>query len=280
MAITNIPIMGIGNGTGSSQSEAKNEAVNEVIEGIFANVNAMLSPHFTRVSANTTKFDGKTQYHYRESYKFNGNDSKYLIVEFSVPTQFPGGGYETINLNFSITNQMATTSTSSISFIASIGTTSKATYTQTTVDSIVTFDVTISLFCMTFENENMFLLSGGNNKQNLYQSLGIITVNGENYIMFTNGSNNAVFSLFDKNGVKYFTNSTIIAGHSGTDDSNYIMTLPIYLSSGNTVTSQIFKDLKVENVLQCPNSACSYGGIYKIGGVDYFAIGNNFLLKM
>ena len=58
------------------------------------------------------------------------------------------------------------------------------------------------------------------------------------------------------------------------------MTLPIYLSNGNTDTSQIYKDLKFENALQTTDNSCSYGGVYNIGGVDYFAIGNNFLLKM
>ena len=103
MAITNISIMGIGNGTGSSQSGARIEAVNEMIDSIFANINTMLSLHFTRVASNTTKFDGSTSYIYRESYKFNTNSNKYLIVEFSVNGNVGNGSnYNNIDLNFEL----------------------------------------------------------------------------------------------------------------------------------------------------------------------------------
>lgn len=72
----------------------------------------------------------------------------------------------------------------------------------------------------------------------------------------------------------------MIATNTGTSDTGYILTLPVYLSDTFSATAVIYKDLKLENTLQTTNNACSYGGIYKIGGVDYFAIANNFLIKL
>lgn len=281
MAITNIPIMGIGNGTGSSQSDARLEAVNEMIDSIFANVNTMLSSHFTRVTTNTTKFDGSKNYNYRESYKFNANSNKYLIVELNVNNNVGNSSsYNTIALHFKLCDGTAGTSTSAITSVFDVLTEQTVTISPSNADGVYFYDINITFTCITFDNENVYLLACGNDKQSLTKNIGIITINNKDYIAYTSNNTSKLFTLYDENGVIYYTNSTIISSHNGTDDSGYIMTLPIYLSSGNTATSQIFKDLKVENVLQCPNSACSYGGVYNIGGVDYFAIGSNFLLKM
>lgn len=281
MAITNIPIMGIGNGTGSSQSEARLEAVNEMIDSIFANVNTMLSSHFTRVTTNTTKFDDSTTYNYRESYKFNSNSNKYLIVEFNVSNNFGNGlSYNTIALYFKLCDGTARTSTSTITSIFDVKTEQTVTISPSNSDGVYFYNINITFTCITFDNENVYLLACGNDKQSLIKNIGIITINNKDYIACTIGNSSKLFTLYDENGVIYYTSSIIISGHNGTDDSGYIMTLPIYLSNGNTATSQIYKDLKFENALQTTNNSCSYGGVYNIGGVDYFAIGNNFLLKM
>lgn len=281
MAITNIPIMGIGNGTGSSQSEARLEAVNEMIDSIFANVNTMLSSHFTRVATNTTKFDGSKNYNYRESYKFNANSNKYLIVEFKIQSTIGNGtNYNNIPLHFKLCDGTAETSTSMITSIFDVSIEQVVTISQSNADGVYFYNISITFPCITFDNENVYLMACGNDKQSLAKNIGIITINNKDYIAYTSNNTSKTFTLYDENGVIYYTNSTIIAGSNGTGDSGYIMTLPIYLSNGNTATSQIYKDLKFENALQTTNNSCSYGGIYNIGGVDYFAIGNNFLLKM
>lgn len=281
MAITNIPIMGIGNGTGSSQPEARLEAVNEMIDSIFTNVNTMLSSHFTRVVTNETKFDGSKNYNYRESYKFNDNSNKYLIVEFSVNSNVGNGSsYNNISLNFKLCDGTAETSISTITSIFTVNTEQIITISQSNADGVYFYNINITFPCITFDNENVYLLACGNDKQSLPLAIGIIMINGEDYIAYTHGNISKIFTLYDENGVIYYTNSIIIGSHSGTNDSGYIMTLPIYLSNRNIATSQIYKHLKFENALQTTNNSCSYGGVYNIGGVDYFAIGNNFLLKM
>lgn len=281
MAITNISIMGIGNGTGSSQSGARIEAVNEMIDSIFANINTMLSSHFTRVASNTTKFDGSTSYIYRESYKFNTNSNKYLIVEFSVNGNVGNGSnYNNIDLNFELCDGTAETSTSTITSIFTVNTTQTINISQSNTDEVYFYNMSIAFPCITFDNENVYLLACGDSKQSLTISLGIITINGKDYISYTSDNTSKIFTLYDENGVIYYTNSIIINSYDGTDDSSYIMTLPIYLANANSATSKIYKDLKFENALQTTNNACSYGGIYKIGSVDYFAIANNFLIKL
>lgn len=288
MAINTNAFTVYGLASNSDNPTARATAVNDMMSSFFNRIHSILSKDFTRVDENAIKYTMSSSYYYREAYTIP-NSNKYIIIEFRPQSYIQIGSgqsnYDSINLGMYITNSIVTTSTSGISPVNVLGGYTfslVATSTLEVVDEIYTCNIVFSACCLNFYNDNISLykLSSTSSKTNLVSSIGKCTINGDDYVVFTSSNTQLVWKVWGKNEVLYYTNSIIIAGSNGTDDSNYIMTMPIYLSSGNAATSQIFKDLKLENALQCPNNACSYGGIYKIGGVDYFAIGNNFLLKM
>ena len=130
------------------------------------------------------------------------------------------------------------------------------------------------------DNISLYRMSNSSVKSNLLLSIGKCIINDNDYIVRSSGNMNSNWILWDNNGVKLYTASKIIASHSGIDDTDLILTLPIYLTNSSDVTSIIYKDLKIENTLQTTNNACSYGSTYKIDDVEYFALSNNILVKL
>ena len=290
MPITSNLIMASGSGSDSTLNLARQAAGQKIIYGIFSSIHKILSENFTRIDENTVSFDVSTAYRYRESYKLEENNKKYLVVQVSPSVNLgTGGTSDDISIAFYITNNIEPTSTTNISgtilYNQIITVRATSTYTTSTVDNVTIYysDIGFSCYMLNVKNESLSLynISSGTNKAEMINSCGKCTINDTDYVAYTTGGTSSkALTLADSEGVIRYTSSIIIAAHTGTDDTDFILTLPVYLSSGNTAVSLIYKDLKLENVLQCPNASCSYGGVYKIGGFDYFALGNNFLVKI
>ena len=291
MPITNHQITATGSGSDTTNDLARYSACAQIIEGIFSGINAVLSADgFTRVDENTTAYDNNTaSYTYRETYQLGDNDKKYLTVNLYGMTRLGGGGTNNnISISFTIVDQITPSSSQNASPTYTKATTITATSNSSSafVDKVLTYyyDISFSGYLLNIKNESLSLyaIAGSTSRTNLYGSVGRCTVNNKEYLAWNAGNNNIQggITLEDADGAIKYTNSIMIATNTGTSDTGYILTLPVYLSDTFSVTAVIYKDLKLENTLQTTDNACSCGGIYKIGGVDYFAIANNFLIKL
>ena len=283
MAIINHALVARGRFSGSNY---KVDAMKSVIAQLFSSFYSVLSQDYTRVDTNTLDYDGKTNYYFRETYKISTHSNKYLVVQINILPNIAPSSNNALTVNFYIAQEIVSSSTSqTVSPVAKIDTSAapKIDIIQSTENNITTWEVNILFNLLQFKNESVsiYCLGGAvTTKTQFLQSMGKCTINDEDYLLHTySNATNMYFILYNKDGDRYYTYSFLIATSTGTVSADSILTLPIYLSNGNVVNSQVY-NLKLENALQCPNNACSYGGIYNIGGVDYFAIGNNFLLKM
>lgn len=291
MPIVNHNITATGSGSDTTSDLARYSACAQIIEGIFSGINAVLSADgFTRVDKNTTAYDNNTaSYIYRETYQLGDNDKKYLAVNlYGMASLGRGGTNNNIGISFTIVDQITPSSSQSVSPTYTKATTITATSNTSNafVDKVLTYycDISFSGYLLNVKNESLSLytIAGSTSGTNLYGSVGRCTVNNKEYMAWSGGNSTLQggITLEDADGAIKYTNSIMIATNTGTSDTGYILTLPVYLSDTFLATAVIYKDLKLENTLQTTNNACSYGGIYKIGGVDYFAIANNFLIKL
>ena len=291
MPIVNHNIKATGSGSDTTSELARYGAVQQIIDGIFSDINSVLSADgFTRVDQNTLEYGQSTvKYLYRETYKLGDNDKKYLIVELSNLSNLGKGGdiNNNITIGLLIADQIGASGSSDIGVTYSnkVNIIATSNTSSTVVDNVTTYycDISFSGYLLNVKNESLSLytIAKDTAKTSLFNSIGWCTVNDNEYLAWPSGSNSTGGNtLEDANGAIKYTNSIMIATNTGTSDTGYILTLPVYLSDTFSATAVICKDLKLENALQTTNNACSYGGIYKIGGVDYFAIANNFLIKL
>lgn len=291
MPIVNHNITATGSGSDTTSDLARYGAVQQIIDGIFSDINSVLSADgFTRVDQNTVEYGQSTvKYLYRETYKLGDNDKKYLIVELSDLSNLGKGGDSNNNITIGllIADQIAASGGSAIgaTYSNKVHIIATSNTSSTVVDKVTTYycDISFSGYLLNVKNESLSLYTIANNtaKTNLFNSVGWCTVSDNEYLAWPSGTNaQGGKTLEDADGAIKYTNSIMIATNTGTSDTGYILTLPVYLSDTFSATAVIYKDLKLENALQTTNNACNYGGIYKIGGVDYFAIANNFLIKL
>ena len=291
MPIVNHNIIATGRGNDTTSDLARYRAVQQIIDGIFSDINSVLSADgFTRVDQNTSEYGQSTvNYLYRETYKLGDNDKKYLIVELSNLSNLGKGGDSNNNITIGllIADQIVASGGSAVgvTYNNRVNIIATSNMSSTVVDKVTTYycDISFSGYLLNIKNESLSLytIAKDTAKTSLFNSIGWCTVSDNEYLAWPNGSNSTGGkTLEDANGAIKYTNSIMIATNTGTSDTGYILTLPVYLSDTFSATAVIYKDLKLENTLQTTNNACSYGGIYKIGGVDYFAISNNFLIKL
>lgn len=291
MPIVNHNIAATGSGSDTTSELARYRAVQQIIDGIFSDINSILSADgFTRVDQNTVEYGQSTaNYLYRETYKLGDNDKKYLIVELSNLSNLGKGGDSNNNMAIGllIADQIVASGSSAVgvTFGNRVNIIATSNMSNAVVNKVTTYycDISFSGYLLNVKNESLSLytIAKDTAKTSLFNSIGWCTVNNNEYLAWPNGSNSTGGkTLEDANGAIKYTNSIMIATNTGTSDTGYILTLPVYLSDTFSATALIYKDLKLENTLQTTNNACSYGGIYKIGGVDYFAIANNFLIKL
>ena len=259
MPITNHQITATGHSSGSDGEKARYRAVQQIIDGIFSDINSVLSADgFTRVDQNTVEYGQSTlNYLYRETYKLGDNDKKYLIVELSGLSNLGKGGNSNNNISIGllIASQIVASGGSGISatFANRVNIIATSNDSSATVDKVTTYyyDISFSGYLLNIKNESLSLyaISGSTSGTNLYGSVGRCTVNNKEYMAWSggNGTTQGGITLEDANGAIKYTNSIMIATNTGTSDTGYILTLPVYLSDTFSVTAVIYKDLKLEN---------------------------------
>ena len=281
-----ISVSAQGKSTESSDS-ARYDGGNNILKGLFSKFNEILTNlGWTRTVENTVDVTNDTKsYYFREIYKYGDNTQRFLIVQISNFMNFgKGGTNDKLGIVLGLVTQPATTSLTSISYNYLLSADFLGANSTSKVDNTYIYDLSISGYLLNLSNDTISLLTIGQTsaKTNFVAMLGIVKILNDVYIACISGATTTsrYLILVDGDGNLKYTNSTMIATALGVNDVNYILTLPIYLSDAYSAQSVINKDLKLENALQTTNNACNYSSIYKIDDIDYFAIGNNFLVKM
>lgn len=231
----------------TSYDDASQQIGQVMVEQFFEKVNQILTADgFTRVDKNTLNYSSTQQNYYRETYKYGNNTSKYLIVEEVVGNRHDSVSDEGVYSYY--------------------------------------INITWGVYLSGIKNDTICLyqFTSNTNKSSLDLLCGMFSINDNAYITYKYSASptGVSFVVTGNDGAKLFTASRYLTSKSGTDDTGYILTLPIYLCASDNIDAMIYKDLKLENALQTTDAACEFGAVYKIGGVDYFAIGNNFLIKL
>lgn len=271
---------------GTDANTVRKEAIEGMINMFFDKMHDILSKDFKRVDENILEFTiSNVAYRYRESYAVPNEDNKYIVIEISNQATGIGQGNDSndrVQIAMRISDSIVKSSNTIFSNLAEHSVILQGTSTFTTIDGVVKCNIAISGFMLNLYNDNISLyrMSNSSAKSNLILAIGKCIINGNDYIVYSSGNSSSYWILWDNNGVKLYTASKIIASHSGIDDADLILTLPIYLSNSSDTASVICKDLKIENTLQTTNNACSYGSTYKIDDVEYFALANNILFKL
>lgn len=274
----------------TSYDDASQQIGQVMVEQFFEKVNQILTADgFTRVDKNTLNYSSTQQNFYRETYKYGNNTSKYLIVEY-VPSYSIGYSYTEVFSRFYISSEIKKSSSSGIieEFLSEIKTLAVAERHDSVSDEGVYsyyINITWGVYLSGIKNDTICLYQfiSNTNKSSLNLLCGMFSINDNAYITYKytgTGSGSACFATIGTDGTKKITASRYLTSKSGTDDTGYILTLPIYLCASDDIDAMIYKDLKLENALQTTDAACEFGAVYKIGGVDYFAIANNFLIKL
>lgn len=281
-----ISVSGQGESTESLDS-ARYAGCNKILKGLFSKFNEILTDiGWTRTVENTVDVTNDTKgYYFREIYKYGDNTQRFLIVQISSFMNFgKGGTNDKLGIILGLVTQPAITGSTVISYNYGLSADFLGTNSASKVDNTYIYDLSISGYLLSLSNDTISLLTIGQTsaKTNFVGMLGIVKISNVTYIAYISGTTTTsrYLILVDKDGNLKYTNSTMIASSLGVNDVNYILTLPIYLSDAYSAQSVINKDLKLENALQTTNNACNYSSIYKIDDIDYFAIGNNFLVKM
>lgn len=271
---------------GTDANTVRKEAIEGMINMFFDKMHDILSKDFKRVDENILEFTmNNISYRYRESYAVPNEDNKYIVIEITNQNAGIGQGNDSndrIVITMYLSDSIVKSSNTTFSNLAEYSVTLQGTSTFTNNDGVYKCNIAISGFMLNLYNDNISLyrMSNSSAKSNLILSIGKCIINDNDYIVYSYNSVSSHWILWDNNGVKLYTASKIIASHSGIDDTDLILTLPIYLTNSSDATSIIYKDLKIENTLQTTNNACSYGSTYKIDDVEYFALTNNILVKL
>ncbi len=273
----------------TSYDDASQQIGQVMVEQFFEKVNQILTADgFTRVDKNTLNYSSTQQNFYRETYKYGNNTSKYLIVEY-VPSYSIGYYYTDVFSRFYISSEIKKSSSSGIieEFLSEIKTLAVAEHHDSVSDEGVYsyyINITWGVYLSGIKNDTICLyqFTSNTNKSSLDLLCGIFSINDNVYITYKYSASptGVSFVVTGNDGAKLFTASRYLASKAGTDDTGYVLTLPIYLCASDDIDAMIYKDLKLENALQTTDAACEFGAVYKIGGVDYFAIANNFLIKL
>ena len=287
MPILNNPISVSGGGTSSDCNIARKNAGNKIVNEIFSKINSILSQNFTRVDNNTIEYDGVNSCSLRETYKLEDITREYLCVEITIPYSYPSSSANYLLIKFIGTNNIISSNDAitGYEFSAELNVKSAITEGSYVKDDVnyYSFYISCNFNILTLKNDNftIYTLSKGINKESFCNSIGMCKIGNDSYFVYSYSDNLAkVFKLFDSIGNQWYTNSVLLHDHLGVNDSNLILTLPIYLTDENSRTGAIFADLILETSLQTTSISCSCGSTYKINGVEYFALGDNFLVKL
>ena len=268
------------------------KAWNAVINDTFSQIHDVLSKVFVRVDENAESFvKGSGIMYFRESYALDKLTDKYLVVQLDVPLDSAVGTTD-MTVDFCLTSQIVSTSLNSISGL-------KLTYAsaklQRTSEYILHDDDSYTQLCMValrfyvteLKNDYVSLYTPNTNTSPGYLctngAIGKAIINDTVYWMALMDSDGGL-CVFDKQGVQYWIAKKLLLFYSGGAGEGCIPTIPAYFANvtenSNDNNTIIYNNMPLKDALITDGSKTPDGAIYKVGGVDYFALWSKILIKL
>lgn len=293
MPIVNHKLIAHGQATSDvSINVAKYMALDEIVEGLFEEIyKVMTEDGFTRVYKNSLKITSNNSYGLRESYQIENNSNVYIVFQILINSS----NYEVTNTNYNYIRlgigthiSIAESSVTNISYLTFYDKPCNTSGMHSSENGLHKYQISIPYNLLHLFNDSIsiYIPSGSSVDKNLFIQAfsGKCKIKDKWYIVIQyNGSyQDRMLKLIDENNNIYYTSSCILRQHRGVADTDHILTLPMYLTTDTSMNGDnpILLDMKLENALQTSNFRCSYGCTYKIDGEDYFAVSNNFLVKL
>lgn len=275
-----------------SLNVARFTALNEIAEGLFEEIyKVMTKDGFTRVYKNSLNITGNYNYYLREYYQIENNSNIYIVFEIVINSsnyEVSNNSHNSIILGIGTYNRISESSTTNIIYLTLFNKACTTSGMSIGTNGLYKYQISIvyNLLHLFNDSISVYIPSGSevNKKLFIEKFCGKCKINDKLYIVRSyNGSNqDRMIMLIDENNNIYYTSSCILRQHRGIVDIDHILTLPMYLTTDSSMngTNPILLDMKLENTLQTSNNSCAYGSTYKIDGEDYFAVSDNFLVKL
>lgn len=292
MPIVNRQLIAHGQATSDvSNAVAKYTALDEIVEGLFEEIHKVMTEDgFTRVYENSLKITSGDYYYFREYYKLENNSNVYIVFEIEITPSYEvtNSNYNWIRLGIGTSNSIGESSKTNISYLTFYDKVCNTSGTNVNINGLHKYQISIvyNLLHLFNDSISIYIPSGSSVDKNLFIQAfcGKCKINDKWYIVrqYTGSNQDRMIMLIDENNNIYYTSSCILIQHRGVVDIDHILTLPMYLTTDSSTngTNPILLDMKLENALQTSNDSCAYGSTYKIDGEDYFAVSNNFLVKL
>lgn len=275
----------------TSYGSALAKAWNTVINDTFSQINDVLSKVFVRVDENTESFVKSSGIMYfRESYALDKLTDKYLVVQLNVPLDSTSGTTDMI-VCFYLTSQIVSTS---LNTIAGLKQTNASAKLQRTSDYILHDDksytyigtVALRFYVTELKNDYVSLYTPNPNTSPGYLctsgTIGKAIINDTGYWMALMDLNGGL-CVFDKQ-VQCWIAKKMLLSYSGGAGEGCIPTIPAYFANAtensNNSNTIIYNNMPLKDALITDGSKTPYGAIYKVGGVDYFALWSKILIKL
>lgn len=268
------------------------KAWNAVINDVFSQIHDVLSKVFVRVDENAESFvkSSGTMF-FRESYALDKLTDKYLVVQLNVPLDSTNGTTD-MTVYFSLTSQIAPTSLKSVSGLKLINAFAKLQRTSYNIlhdDNSYTYisTVTLRFYVTELKNDYVSLYTPNSNTSPGYictnGAIGKAIINDTGYWMALMDSSGGL-CVFDKQGVQCWIAKKLLLSYSGGAGEGCIPTIPAYFANAtensNNSNTIIYNNMPLKDALITDGSKTPYGAIYKVGGVDYFALWSKILIKL
>lgn len=294
MPITSTLISSSHTGTALDEDEAWRKAWDAVISDIFAQIHDVLSKDFKRVNINSSSISmGSGARFFRESYALGELDNKYLVVQLSVPLT-ENAGVTTMVVKFMLNSQIIETSDYDASGLKDTSTTAKLQKVYNDIrndDGSYTYNriITLSFYEIKLQNDYITLHRPNNNSTVTSMCtegvIGKVKINDiEHWSALFDSIGN--LCVYDDSDTQYWLAKKMFERYAGSVNADgYIPTISAYFANSsehesNVSNAIIYSNMPLKDALITDGSKTPYGAIYKVGGVDYFALWSKILIKL
>lgn len=294
MPITSTLISSSHTGSALDEDEAWSKAWDAVLSDIFAQINDVLSKDFKRVKSNNVSVSmGSGIRYFRESYALGELNNKYLVVQLGVPLT-ESAGTTTIVTQFILSSQIIETSDYPASGLKSVSTQATLQKVYDDVrndDGSYTYNriITLSFYEIKLQNDYITLHRPNNNSTVTTMctdgGIGKVIINDiEHWSALFDSSGN--LCVYDDSDTQYWLAKKMFERYAGSVNADgYIPTVSAYFANSseheaNASNIIICSNMPLKDALITDGSKTPYGAIYKVGGVDYFALWSKILIKL
>ena len=193
---------------------------------------------------------------------------------------------------FSLTSQIVPTGLKSVSGLKMTNAFAKLQCTSHNIlhdDNSYTYISTVALrfYVTELKNDYVSLYTPNSNTSPRYicttGAIGKAIINDTGYWMALMDSSGGL-CVFDKQGVQCWIAKKLLLSYSGGAGEGCIPTIPAYFANAtensNNSNTIIYNNMPLKDALITDGSKTPYGAIYKVGGVDYFALWSKILIKL